>query len=771
MESNCVSEGYNNSNVSSSYSILNGSNGVLYYSIKNDCEYHESAKRIVHKFIQNNTKVSWNQFELMSDKIDDSDEIYKVSKSVLNKNVDFDTVIFGCNPDKWFNHIDKFKIKFINKKLIGYPSLATNKVSELWVKYMNLMDEIWVPCNKNKEVFERCGVDIPIKVIPYPERKESLPEINSNSLNDLLKKSKLYGNSKKTFQYGCEWNVFYTIGEWTDKNNIEDVVVSYCKSFSETDNVKLIIKTFYSDYTKKNILYCINKLEDVLKQFPSPPEILLITSNLNYKDTLFLHSVGDCYVTMTRGEGFCINAFDAINYGNEVIIPNFGGYIDYLGKNYKGLVNCDLVSVDYKDKSNIYSDDQQWYKPIIEDVVKKLQSYKKPLVENNKLNFSFSFLSDDEKIIESIKQEDKLVDNINLVKVSIKENLEFSGITYIGQIGTSGYATATKGNLCHFFMKGIPVTWIPLYFDNSQLSDECFYNAMSKSLIKKQIDKYDTVIIHATPDIWPELKRQYSDVIKDKKVIGYTVWETSKLPDDWVININNCVDEVWCPSKYNQDVFKNSGVNIPIKVFPHVFLKKELPSKECVNFEFYNKTNSIDYNDCYTFYNISELNSRKGVEDLVDSFCESFTKDDNVRLILKVHYKNYDESNKKYCINMLNNIILKYKNPPKIFYILNNLSEKELLGLHSIGDCYVSLCKSEGFGLTIFEAHKYGKDVITTGYGGQLDFLGEDYKGLVDFKLGKVTNMEGFSKFYSHDHEWAYPVLEHAKLLMKSKVK
>jgi ADP-heptose:LPS heptosyltransferase len=42
-------------------------------------------------------------------------------------------------------------------------------------------------------------------------------------------------------------------------------------------------------------------------------------------------------------------------------------------------------------------------------------------------------------------------------------------------------------------------------------------------------------------------------------------------------------------------------------------------------------------------------------------------------------------------------------------------------------DCYVSLTKTEGFGLGVFDAYQSKKDVIVTGYGGQIEYLQKDY--------------------------------------------
>ena len=51
------------------------------------------------------------------------------------------------------------------------------------------------------------------------------------------------------------------------------------------------------------------------------------------------------------------------------------------------------------------------------------------------------------------------------------------------------------------------------------------------------------------------------------------------------------------------------------------------------------------------------------------------------------------------------------------------LSDGEMLALHERGDCFVSLARTEGWGLGTFDAARLGKPVVTTDYGGQLDFL------------------------------------------------
>ena len=79
-------------------------------------------------------------------------------------------------------------------------------------------------------------------------------------------------------------------------------------------------------------------------------------------------------------------------------------------------------------------------------------------------------------------------------------------------------------------------------------------------------------------------------------------------------------------------------------------------------------------------------------------------------------------------------------------------------------DCYVSLHRSEGFGLTLAEAMAIGKPAIGTGYSGNLDFMNAENSYLVDYELGRVGPD---CEIYPAEGEWAEPSVEHAAELMR----
>ncbi len=74
-------------------------------------------------------------------------------------------------------------------------------------------------------------------------------------------------------------------------------------------------------------------------------------------------------------------------------------------------------------------------------------------------------------------------------------------------------------------------------------------------------------------------------------------------------------------------------------------------------------------------------------------------------------------------------------------------------------DAYVSLHRSEGFGLTLAESMLLGKPVVATGYSGNMDFMTADNSYLVDYQIVPITDK---ISTYERGMCWAEPSIEHA---------
>ena len=93
-------------------------------------------------------------------------------------------------------------------------------------------------------------------------------------------------------------------------------------------------------------------------------------------------------------------------------------------------------------------------------------------------------------------------------------------IKYIGQSGTSGYASAAKGYLADYVLRNVSVSWMPLLFDNSKNDKSYYVDALAESVIEKPYSKYDRLIVHSTPDLWESTILQY------KNIKGFQLTET-----------------------------------------------------------------------------------------------------------------------------------------------------------------------------------------------------------------------------------------------------
>ena len=350
-------------------------------------------------------------------------------------------------------------------------------------------------------------------------------------------------------------------------------------------------------------------------------------------------------------------------------------------------------------------------------------------------------------------------------------------ILYICQNGTSGYANAAKGYIYDYISKKIPVK--TQYFNCSDEVNENDNFHQYLNLNTSTDINYDTIIVHSTPDIWTSVIKNAPNInLNGKIVIGRTVWEFEKLLIAWVDAINtSIVDIVSVPTEWNKQCFINSGVTKPIIVEPHIYV--DYPhknvglttlSKKSIVISKDENLSGLNLNEYYKFYCIGQLIERKGIIETIDTFCNAFTSKDKVLLFVKTFRLNYSQEEQQKCLLEIVKITDKYDHAP-IIYIKDNLNYDEIKSLHSIGECYFHLTKTEGFCLGAFDAFNNNKKVIITGYGGHTEYLGKNYNGLVDYKLNSLDKNESvFFQFKLDDtYKWAISDKKHAiKLLNRA---
>lgn len=317
----------------------------------------------------------------------------------------------------------------------------------------------------------------------------------------------------------------------------------------------------------------------------------------------------------------------------------------------------------------------------------------------------------------------------------------------------SGYAEASRQYIKALHKLGIPLTLEQISFEPLRpgLGET---GRLLTELTGKDID-YNIKIMHLTPEHYPRYKEPH--VVN----VGYSIWETSRLHPSWPDYINNNVQLAFVGCDWNVDVYKKSGVTVPLVKIPHG-----------INVADFDEVEDFDLGgieeDEYVFYSIFQWTERKHPLALIKAYWSEFRRHEKVVLVMKTYRSDYSEREK----NAIRDTIIKMKkimlfdDYPKIQLITDILSRDELLGLHKRGDCFVLFQRSEGFGLPHFEAAACGNPIITTGMGGNMEFTKPELSYLVDYTWTPVFGMP-WCPWYRGDQWWAEPNIKHGAEQMR----
>jgi glycosyltransferase involved in cell wall biosynthesis len=159
----------------------------------------------------------------------------------------------------------------------------------------------------------------------------------------------------------------------------------------------------------------------------------------------------------------------------------------------------------------------------------------------------------------------------------------------------------------------------------------------------------------------------------------------------------------------------------------------------------------------FTFDFMSVM-KRKNPLGLVEAFKKAFAPGEGPMLVLK----SINGDSRLECAAKLEAAI---EGRDDIIWMDKYLESEMSAALMTLCDCYVSLHRSEGLGLTIAEAMLLGKPVIATGYSGNLDFMTPDTSYMVPWTRVKVGKD---AEAYSSRATWAEPNLDVAAEMMRS---
>lgn len=231
--------------------------------------------------------------------------------------------------------------------------------------------------------------------------------------------------------------------------------------------------------------------------------------------------------------------------------------------------------------------------------------------------------------------------------------------------------------------------------------------------------------------------------LADHHNIGLWYWE-SDVMSPTQLPAFDYVDEVWSATTYLQESFR-SAQRAPVSLVPSPLVFDVAPTDRSDRHRF-----GLDDRFTYLFsFDFLSVVERKNPLGLVEAYRRAYGPGDGTRLVLKsINGEVFPRERER--------VAAAISDRDDIELWDRMLPAADRLGLVAAADCYVSLHRAEGLGLTMAEAMAAGTPVIATGYSGNLDFMDDASALLVPYELVEV----GAGSHYPAQGHWADPDLD-----------
>jgi glycosyltransferase involved in cell wall biosynthesis len=252
-------------------------------------------------------------------------------------------------------------------------------------------------------------------------------------------------------------------------------------------------------------------------------------------------------------------------------------------------------------------------------------------------------------------------------------------------------------------------------------------------------------ILSANPDQFDVLDRQGSGKMfaAARYRIGSWWYELPTVPESWQPHFER-VDEVWAGSRFVASAMKRSS-GLPVEYVPPIVEPRYVPRRD----QRRPRAGSAPFVFLFLFDHRSSID-RKNPEGVIRAFQLAFPAGArHVSLVIKsINAHAYPDEHSR-----LHELC---RDDDRIRILTEYLARDEVYELIAGCDAYVSLHRSEGFGLTIAEAMYFAKPTIVTDWSGNMDYTDHSNSYLVPSDLVEIQSDSGP---YFRGGTWAEPRL------------
>jgi glycosyltransferase involved in cell wall biosynthesis len=206
------------------------------------------------------------------------------------------------------------------------------------------------------------------------------------------------------------------------------------------------------------------------------------------------------------------------------------------------------------------------------------------------------------------------------------------------------------------------------------------------------------------------------------------MWETSRLPSQWIEELNKCYALI-VPNEWNRQAFKDSGITRPIHIVPLYVTEDYYPKKTFPQGTVFGAAARMSHGGI-----------RKGMEEVIAGFQKAFPSEHDVSLRIKI----FPDCNLRPVFDSRIQVIRAFLNHTTMREWYQSLS------------AFVSASRGEGWNLHLHEAMACGKPGVACNFSGHTTFFEPDINGYaIDYELTKP-----FATEYHCQGEWADPSVD-----------
>jgi glycosyltransferase involved in cell wall biosynthesis len=259
--------------------------------------------------------------------------------------MDIPQIVWGQAP-LFFKNSGKYKI--------GFSEFEGEPIPYTWVKYLNMMDEVWVPTEWNKKLYRKAGVYVPIHIFHQGIDPDYFyPGI-----------APMQFDAPEKYKFICN-------AAWEPRKNLKNLIIAFTNEFKRDENVCLIIKT-------ANMGLC-DSIKDEVAAIKTPKDgahVYVREQVIPDEELGSFYTAGDVFVLPTRGEAWGLPIFEALACGLPVITTGVGAPNEVLrdkkGKPLPGVHFVDSRPVRAVTRY-VYMEGTSWADPLIPDLKKKMR--------------------------------------------------------------------------------------------------------------------------------------------------------------------------------------------------------------------------------------------------------------------------------------------------------------------------------------------------------------------------------------------------------------